>query len=340
MITASPRAPVNGFATGQDASLTPLNAPPADFSYAFTLNGMETLHRDLSEAVNVTQTTNVLYAFPFNVEPIRASTLTVKNSLAATRKWTRDTLTLTGSVGVTRFGPGETNAGVTDPRVQIINDLTLLWKRPFTESLTGSLHIGIGQTISPESLVPPVWAPTGGAQLAYNLFPITITLVYNYAAVVDVYTATTNLTNQASVRAVVPLSTTGLSLTGSVGFVHTVPIGIGVGFDSVTGDVGFTYAPVAVPKLTFGLRGNYARQVPIDNPLGGVTRYGVNFNVGFAYPSTTAVNVAARLAPAFFATGNGDGDVSLGQEIPELPASPTDPATPPAEPAPTPAVAP
>jgi hypothetical protein len=335
-------APVNGFSTQQDPSLTPIDVPPADFSYSFTLNGMETLRREISEEVSVTQTTSVLYAFPFNVEPIRASTVTVKNSFAASRKWTLDTLTLTGSVGVTRFGPGETSSGVSDPRVQIINDLTLLWKRPFTESLTGSVHVGVSQTISPESQIAPVWAPTGGATLVYSFTPIAITLLYSYAALVDVYTATTNLTNQVSLRAVAPLSTTGLSLSGSVGYVHTVPIGnFGVGFDSATADVGLTYAPIAVPKLSFSLRGNYARQVPIDDPLAGTTRYGLNFNVGFAYPNTTAADVSARLAPAGLPSLNSDGDVGLGQEIPALePTSPTTPAASPAESAPPPAAAP
>jgi hypothetical protein len=337
-------APVNGFSTQQDASLTPIDAPPADFSYTFTINGMESIKRELSPDSSLTQSTNVIYAFPFNVQPIRASTLTVKNSLAATRKWTLDSLTLTGSVGVTRFGPAETNAGVTDPRVQIINDLTLMWKRPFTESLTGSVNAGVGQTISPSSVSLPVWAPTGGAQLAYNFVPATITLLYNYAAMVDVYTATTNLTNQVSLRLVLPLATTGLALTGSGGYVHTVPIGgVGVGLDSATADAGVTYSPVAVPKLSVSLRGNYARQVPYDDPLAGITRYGLNLNVGFSLPTTTAVDVAARLAPAFIPAANLEGDVAVGQEIPALePAAPIDTAAPdaPAAPAPAPAAAP
>lgn len=334
-------APINGFSTQQDASLTPINAPPADFSYNFTLNGMETLRRELSEATSVTETTNLVYAFPFNVEPIRASTLTVKNSLSISRKWTRDTLTLTGAVGVTRFGAAETGAGVTDPRVQITNDLTLLWKRPFTESLTGSVNVGVSQTISPQSVVPPVYAPTGGAQLAYLFAPVTITFLYSYAAIVNVYTATTDLTNQVSLRAVMPLATTGLTMSGAGGYVRTVPIGVGVGLDSVTADLGLTYAPVSVPKLSFTLRGNYARQVPIDNPLGGLTRFGLNLNVGYSFPNAAAADVAARLAPAFIPAVNGDGDVGLGQEIPTLePAAPIDITAPAAEPAPTPAAAP
>lgn len=331
-------APINGFSTQQDASLTPIEVPPADFSYNFTLSGMDTIRRELTEEVSVTQTTNVLYAFPFNVEPIRASTLTVKNSLAATRKWMLDTLTLTGAVNVTRFGSAETNAGVTDPRVQIINDLTVLWKRPFTESLTGSVNIGVSQTISPQSVVLPVYAPTGGATLMYNFFPVTVTLLYSYAALVDVYTATTNLTNQVSLRAVVPLTTTGLSVTGSGGYVHTSPIGgVGVGFDSATGDVGVTYTPIAVPKLSLSLRANYARQVPIDNPLGGVTRYGLSFNVGYSYPNVMAVDASARLAPTFAPGPSGDVDVALGQEIPALAPDAPDAPT---EPAPTPIEAP
>jgi hypothetical protein len=334
-------APINGFATQQDASLTPINAPPADFSYNLTLNGMETLSHQLSEATSVTETTNLLYAFPFNVQPIRASTLTVKNSLSISRKWTLDTLTLSGAVGVTRFGPAETGAGVTDARVQISNDLTLTWKRPFTESLTGSVHVGVGQTISPESVIPPVYAPTGGAQLTYIFAPLSFTFLYGYAAIVNVYTATTDLTNQVSLRAVLPFATTGLTLTGAGGYVRTVPIGVGVGLDSVTSDLGLTYAPVPVPKLSFTLRGNYARQVPIDNPLGGVTRFGLNFNVGYSWPSAAAADVAARLAPAFIPAANGDGDVGLGQEIPTLePATPINTTAPPAEPAPTPAAAP
>ncbi|MEP7125364.1 MAG: hypothetical protein ABJE95_30815 [Byssovorax sp.] len=337
-------APINGFATNQDPSLTPIEAPPADFSYNFTINGTETLHREISEPLSVTQTTNVNYAFPFNVQPIRASTLTVKNSLAATRQWTLDTLTLTGSVGVTRFGPAETGAGVTEPRVQITNDLTLLWKRPFTQSLNGSVHVGVSQTLSPGSIYPPVYAPTGGGQLTYIFEPVSITLLYNYAAAVDIYTATTNLNNTASVRAVVPVTTTGLVISGSGGYANTVPIGgVGVGLNSVTSDVGLTYAPTAVPKLNFTLRGNYAHQVPVDNPLAGTSRFGLTFNVGYSYPNAVAVDAVGRLVPAFNPTANLDGgDVALGQEIPALePAAPIDVSdVPPAAPAPAPAATP
>ena len=320
-------APINGFTTQQDASLTPIEAPPLDFSYNITLSGIESVRRELTESQSLTQTTNLSYALPFNVDPIRASTLTIKNSLALTRKWTLDTLTLTGSVGVTRFGPAETNAGVTDTRVQILNDLMLTWRRLFTEDLTGSLNLGVGQTISPGTTVAPVWQPTGGAQLAYSLVPVIVTLVYSYSAVVDVYTASTNLNNQVTLRATVPLSTTGLSLSGSGGYAHLVPIaGVGAtaGFDSITSDVGLTYAPTAVPKLSLSLRGIYARQIPIDNPLGAVTRYGTIFNVAFSYPNTQAVDFNARLAPAFIPSANFEGDVSLGAEVPAAEFAPRD----------------
>jgi hypothetical protein len=323
-------APIISFATLQDASTTPLDAPPGDLSYNFTLTGTESLKHELSEAVSLTQLTNLLYALPINVDPIRASTLTVKNSLALSRKWTLDTLSLTGTVGVTRFGPGEVNGGVSDTRVQVINDLTLMWKRPFTESLTGTLHAGVSQTISPSSGVPPAWQPTGGATLLYNLTPVSITLVYSYAAIVNTYTATTNLNNQVALRALLPLSTTGLSVAGSAGYVHSVPVGsVDTGpanaFNSITSDLGLTYAPVAVPKLSFILRALYARQIPLEAPINAVTRYGVNFNVAFSYPNTTAVNAISRLTPAFIPSSGGD--VLLGQETPDL-----DPSPPPAEP--------
>lgn len=339
-------APINGYSTLQDPSLTPIDAPPADLSYNFTLSGTATLRRELTEESSLTSTSNVHYTFPFNVTPIRPSTLSVKNSLALTRKWTRDTLTLTGSVNVTRFGPSETQ-GV-DPRVQVINDLVLMWKRPFTESLTGTLRLGVSQTISPQSTVGQVWAPTGSATLLYILEPASITLMYSYASVVDVYTATTNLNNQASLRVVMPLSTTGLALSGSGGVVHTVPIGdVGVGLNSVTSDVGLTYTPLDIPKFSVSLRGVYAHQVAIDNPLTGITRVGAIFNVAFSYPNTASVDVALRATPSFIPTTNFEGDVALGQEVPATdfapradgPADVAPPAAPP-EPAPPPAAAP
>jgi hypothetical protein len=334
-------APINGFTTQQDASLTPIEAPPFDFTYNLTFSGSESLRRELSESASLTQTTTGSYTLPFNVDPIRASTLTIKNSLALTRKWTLDTLTLTGSVGVTRFGPAETNAGVTDTRVQILNDLALTWRRPFTEDLTGSLNLGVGQTISPGTTVPPVWQPTGGAQLSYDFAPVTITLVYGYSAMVDVYTASTNLNNHVTLRATLPLSTTGFSIAGSGGLVHLVPIaGVGSGSDSVTSDIGLTYAPVAIPKLSVSLRGIYSRQAPLDNPLGAVTRWGTIFNVSFSYPNTKAVDFNARLAPAFIPT-NFDGDVKLGQDAPAFEFAPPVDAGPPEAPsAPAPPVAP
>lgn len=351
LLAGAAASPVNGFSTLQDPSLTQFDVPSTDLSYNFTLTGTETLTHELTAETTLTQTSNILYTFPFNVDPIRATTLTSKNSLAVSRKWTLDTLTLTGSSAVTHFGPGESNQGVIDPRTQILNTLTLTWRRPFTESLTGSLHIGVGQTISPQSTVGQVWQPTGGAQLLYSFAPVAITLSYNYAAMVDVYTATTNLTNQVALRVVLPIATTGLAVSGSTGYLHAVPIGdVGIGLDSFTSDVGLTYAPTFAPKLSFSLRGLYARQVPFDYPLNATSRYGLIFNIAFSYPNTQAVDVTARAAPSFIPAANFDGNVQLGQEspAPELPApgeSPTDSAGPaepaaPSEPAPPPATAP
>ena len=314
-------APINGFSTQQDASLTPINAPPADFAYNFAINGTESILRELTEDTNLTQTTNVGYVVPFNVEPRRSSTLTVRNSLAGSVRWPRDTLTLTGVVAVERFGsaellaPGGTSATLTEPRIQILNDLSLGWQRPFTESLSGEIHAGVGLTISPGTSTPQVWQPTGGASLAYNFAPAMISLAYNYAAMVDIYKASTNLNNTATLRVVLPLSTIGLSMSGSGGYVHSVPIGdVGVMLDSATADVVLTYSPVPVPTLSFNLRGLFARQIPQEIPLDGVTRYGLSFNVAFSYPSTQAADFSARQAPSFFPAPAIDGEANVGQE--------------------------
>lgn len=323
---SSTASPLNSFSTLPDASLTPSDAPPADFSYSVGLTGTETLLRELTPDANLTQTTSVLYNLPFNNDTFRPTTLTVTNSLAYGRTWTLDTVSLTGSVAVAHFGagrPGTVTATqvVTGARTEILNNLSILWARPFTESLAGSLNLGVGQTISPGSTTGQIWQPTGGAQLSYSLAPAAIGLTYSYTAVVNVYTATTNMTNQIALRLLVPLAGTGLSLVGSTGFVRATPIGdVGDKLDSFATDISLTYSPIPVPVLSFNLRGLYARQIPTDTPLDASTRYGVALNVGFSYPSARAAEALERMSPIFVPAPNLDGEELVGQEVPALEA--------------------
>jgi hypothetical protein len=341
---ASTASPLNSFSTLPDASLTPTDAPPADFSYSLALTGTETLARELTPDSNLTQATTVLYNLPFNDGlAYRPSTTTVTNSLSYGRRWTIDTVSLTGSVGVARFGAGRPGLGdgtqpLTGARTEILNNLSLLWARPITESLAGSLNVGVGQTISPGSTTGQVWQPTGGAQLTYSLAPAAIGLTYSYTAIVNVYTATTNLTNQISLRLLVPFASTGLSLVGSTGFVHAVPIGdVGVGLDSFATDISLTYSPIPVPVLSFNLRGLYARQIPLNtqsstslDTLDANTRYGLALNVGFAYPSTRAVDAIDRASPSFMPAAVLEGEGVGQDEVPTEVQAPPEPAPPPA----------
>ena len=333
---AATASPLNSFSTLPDASLTPSDAPPADFSYSLALTGSETLAHELTPESNLTQGTTVLYNLPFNDDKAyRPTTLTVTNSLAYGRHWTLDTVTLTGSVAVARFGEGRPGLGsgaqpLTPSRVEILNNLSLMWGRPITESLAGSLNVGIGQTISPGATDQQVWQPTGGAQLTYNLAPAAIGLNYSYTAIVNAYTATTNLTNQVALRVLLPLAGTGLSLVGSTGFVHAVPIsGLGVGLDSFTTDLSITYSPIPVPMLSFNLRGLYSRQIPIktelDMLLEASTRYGLAVNVGFAYPSTRAYEAMEHVSPTYMPAAVLDGE---GVGVDDAPAEPTPPPEP------------
>lgn len=320
-------SPVNGLSAQPDSSLTPLTAPPGDLSYNFALTGSETLRHDLTEEASVSHNANAFYNAPFDVTSGRPSTLTVKNTLSGSYKWTLDTLTLAAASGITRFGRGESSAGVSPPRVQILNDYTITWLRQITDDLSGSVNAGVGQTISPGSKLGQVWAPTGGATLTYHLSPVMITLTYGYSSQVDIYTATTRLTNQVSLRAVLPIWYTGLTLTGTGGFVHSEPVGaVGTaslsGLDSITSDLSLAYTPPAIPKLLVSVRGIYARQLPSEFPLNAITRYGLIFNVGFAYPSAHAADVMAQRAPAFIPSGSPEGETLFSQEgpAPELQA--------------------
>ncbi len=129
-------------------------------------------------------------------------------------------LTLSASAGITRFGRGESSAGVSSalhPGAQRLHDHLVA---PDHRRSLGSVNAGVGQTISPGTDIAQVWAPTGGATLTYHLVPVMITLTYGYSSQVDIYTATTRLTNQVSLRAVLPIGYTGLTLTGTGGVVH------------------------------------------------------------------------------------------------------------------------
>ena len=328
-------SPVNGLSAQPDSSLTPLNAPPGDLSYNLALTGSEMIQRELTEELVVSESSNVFYNVPFSADSGRPSTLTVRNSLSASRKWPLDTLTLTIGSGVTRFGRGETSGVVSEPRVQILNDLTVTWMRPLTDDLTSTVNAGVSQTLNPGTPIEPAWSPAGGATLTYNLAPVMITLAYNYSSQVDIYAADTRVTNQVSLRAVLPIWYTGLTLTGTGGVVHSVPSGeAGQGLDSFTSDLSLAYTPPAIPKLLVSVRGIFARQVPSDFPLNATSRYGLIFNVGFAYPSAHAADVVARLAPAYIPSASPDGDTLFTQEgpAPELQA-PFDSKSGPAAPA-------
>lgn len=326
-------APVNGLSTQPDSSLTPLNVAPGDLSYNLAITASEMIRRELTEEQSVTQTSSIFYNVPFNIDSGRPSTLTVKNGLATSRKWPLDTLTLAISSGVTRFGRGESSSGVSEPRVQVLNDLSLTWLRPLTDTLTSSVHGGVSQTLNPGTPVGPAWAPTAGATLTYNLAPAMITLAYNYSSMVDIYTASTRVTNQVSLRAVLPLWYTGITLTGTSGFVHSEPSGeAGQGLETFTSDLSLAYSPLKIPKLAISLRGIYARQIPLEMPLNATTRYGLIFNIGFSYPSANAADVVSRQAPVFIPSPS-DGDTLFVQEgpAPELQApfdSKSEPAAP------------
>ena len=257
----------------------------------------------------------------------------MKNGLSTSRKWPLDTLSLSVSSGVTRFGRGESSSGVSEPRVQILSDLAVTWQRPITDALTSSVHVGVSQTLNPGTPLGPAWSPTGGATLTYNLVPVMITLAYNYSSMVDIYTADTRVTNQISLRAVMPLWYTGITLTGTSGFVHSEPSGeTGQGIETFTSDLSLAYSPPKIPKLSVSLRGIYARQVPLEMPLNAASRYGLLFNVGFSYPSANAADVVSRLSPVFIPSPS-DGDTLFAQEgpAPELQApfdSKSEPAAP------------
>jgi hypothetical protein len=315
-------APINPYTTLQDPTLTPLDAPPAQASYNMTATGTESLKRDLSQDTHLTQSTNVVYNFPFNVDTIRPTTFTFKNSLAGTKTFSADAVTATLSIVYTHFGVGESAGGVIDPRAQFLNTFTGTWKRPLSESATLAIDFGISEAFSLDAPAEQFWSPTGGFHLTYNFDPIAVTLNYTHAALASIYTATTNQSDQLGLRSSLPLGKTGLLLAGTMGFTHAIPIGsdinIAPGFNSYTADVGLTFTPQAIPKLSIAVRGNVARQIPIDDPLGATTHLGITSTIAFSYPNAKAHDIVSNVAPAYIPTPSIGEEVPVGAELTPL----------------------
>jgi hypothetical protein len=119
----------------------------------------------------------------------------------------------------------------------------------------------------------------------------------------SVFNASINMSDQLSLRLSAPIGTTGLSVSGSTGFLHSAPIGSDGALQSpsnnVTGDAGLTYTPPAAPQLSLGLRGQIQRQFQAENVAGNILRYGGTFSVTYSFPSARAAVVPAHFAPAF-----------------------------------------
>jgi hypothetical protein len=304
---AGSAVPVNPTIGGLDAYSAPLEETLNIFAYNFSLNGQESLTRELSPESRVVQLTNVTYTYPFNVDPIRPTTLNVRNSLAVTQDWTRDTGTLTLTIGYTRFGIGEgTTGAVTEATDEFTNSLVATWQRLLTPSLTSSVDFGVLQAVSPQSTVGQIYQPIGGASLAYELAFAAASLSYIHNAAPNIFTATINLNDQVALRAAVPVAATGFGIEGSVGFTHSRPIALnsvaGGGTDSFLADVAVTYSPPPIPKLSASIRGTYDRQTPIDDPLAGFTRLSLIANVAFSFPDAQAAAIQRRVAPAYTPT--------------------------------------
>lgn len=307
---AGSAVPLNSAIGDVDAYNTSLDATPNTFSYNLSLNAQESLARELAADSRLVQLTNVTYSYPFNVDPIRATTLNVRNSLAMTQEWTRDTGILTLTIGYTRFGIGEgTNGTPIDPRDEFINSLVATWQRALTPSLTSSLDLGVLQAVSPQSTSGQLVQPTGGAGLGYDLGYAVASLSYTHTAAPNIFTATVNLNDQVALRAALPIGNTGFILSSSLGYTYTRPIGVDTAATGATGaidilvaDVDLLYAPPPIPMLSTSLRASYNRQTPVDNPLLGFTRLALIANVAFSFPSAQVAAISRRVAPAYTPT--------------------------------------
>ena len=349
--------PVNSYVNGVDVSSASLDQSPTDSGYNFSLSGQESLTRQLSPESRVVQLANVTYNYPLNgtgavttddasntpsASTVRQTTLNVRNSLAVAHEWTRDTGTLTLTVGYTHFASVEDPS--TDPRDQFVNSLIAGWQRPLTPSLTSHVDLGVLQAVSPQSTDGQLWQPTGGVSLAYDLDIATTSLSYTHGAAVNLSTATINLNDQVALRVALPIGATGFALGSSIGYTYSRPINIDGTFGDplsiYLADIELGYVPLAVPNLSAGIRGTLNRQINLEHAELGSTRLALVATVGFSFPNAQAAAISRRIAPAYTPTPVLGSDstpspaveASRAIERETLPEAPPDAPTTPAKP--------
>lgn len=338
--------PMNPLVSAVDASDTPVESTPDSFSYNLGLTGNQSLTREISPTTRVTQSANVLYNFPLNtdpVAPIRATTLTVKGSIAVTHNFALDAISATVNIGYNHFGRAE--GADSEPRDQFLNTLIGTWHRPLTASLTASVDLGVLQAASPDATQGQLWQPTGGARLTYTFDYATASLGYTHAALANVFTSTLNLSDQLVLRASIPLADIGLGLSTSAGYTHTTPIAtdgtltLASASNIFLADVGLAYSPPPLPKLSVSVRGTYNRQLYVDDPVKSLTRLALNVNVGFSFPDARTAAVQNRIAPAYVPTPSLGSDSTPAPGIQPTPIEIIEAQEAPAAPAPAPAPA-
>jgi hypothetical protein len=116
-----------------------------------------------------------------------------------------------------------------------------------------------------------------------------------------------------SLRVAMPIGASGVSVSGSAGYLRSAPIANDGALQSpshnITGDVGVTYTPIAAPQLTLGLRGQIQRQIQTEDITGNILRYGGTFSVTYSFPSAREAVVPPHFSPALSFTPMGETDV-------------------------------
>jgi hypothetical protein len=322
-------APANALNTAQSPTDTSVDTIPTGLSYLLTLNAQESVAHELSPEMTFTQSLGGSYAVPIDPQLVRPTTMTFRPSLALSRTFGLNTLSLSAAAAYTRFGVSEGQTGeVVAGQSSLSNTLALTWLRPITQAFSVSLTLGATQNLNFDGpIVQQQTQPTGAAALTYAFLYAEAVLSYAHQATVNVANATTNFSDMVNLRLAAPLGTSGFSTSLNAGFNHAVPTdGVTLPSNTYLGDVGLNYTPRRVPNLTAGLRGQVTRQTPVGDPTSSFTRYALSLSLTFTYPDPTAAAVQRpSFAPLFSAVPMTVGDPRLG----EPPGGPPEPEPPP-----------
>lgn len=283
-----------------------MTATPLTASYIVQFNAAETIDRELSPTITARQTAGFTYGYAVDPVLVQPRSTSPRAGLMLSKQFLFDTLSASFATAYAHISASEgTAAAVVPPSDSVTNSLSAVWGREWSSTVTSSATVGLTQAVGTFASVSSpggtTYAPLGIATLMYSLDYASALVSLSHQPTLNVATGTNNVSDQALVRASLPVGRTGVLATGSVAFTHAVPVSVTTGSTATSdvwlADIALAYTPPVARSITTGIRGFAARQLSSDPTQPNASRWGAAITLAYSYPSAGSALARPDLAP-------------------------------------------